>query len=109
MAEEKKGTSIEKWDEVNGRDDTTESGVHDTGAEAVQELLQKTKEKDLQMHGVEDMLEQTDNQIDGVINNVSTESKGEKEAKASVIEKLKVAESEKQCMRCVYPADREAR
>ena len=54
-------------------------------------------------------MEQNDNQLDGVINNVPTETVAEKEAKSSVIEKLKATIPEKHCSKCVCPTDREAR
>ena len=41
------------------------------------------------LRGMEDMIEQNDNQLDGIINNLPQETVAEKEAKASVLEKLK--------------------
>ena len=61
------------------------------------------------LRGIEDMVEQNDNQLDGVINNVPTETVAEKEAKSSVIEKLKVTTPDKHCSKCHCPNDREAR
>ena len=61
------------------------------------------------LRGIEDMVEQNDNQLDGVINNVPTETVAEKEAKSSVIEKLKVTTPDKHCTKCHCPNDREAR
>ena len=39
---------------------------------------------------IEDQIEQNDNQLDGIINNMPEETVTEKDAKASVVEKLKV-------------------
>ncbi len=39
--------------------------------------------------GLEDQIEQNDNQLDGIINNLPEETTAEKEAKASVVEKLR--------------------
>ena len=49
------------------------------------------------LRGIEDQIEQNDNQLDGIINNMSEETVSEKEAKTSVVEKLKapVPEHEK--------------
>lgn len=41
------------------------------------------------MRSLEDMIEQNDNQLDGIINNLPEETVAEKEAKSSVVEKLK--------------------
>ena len=41
------------------------------------------------MRGLEDQIEQNDNQLDGIINNLPEETVAEKEAKSSVVEKLK--------------------
>ncbi len=40
---------------------------------------------------IEDQVEQNDNQLDGIINNMPEETVTEKDAKASVVEKLKVS------------------
>ena len=42
------------------------------------------------LRGIEDMIEQNDNQLDGVINNLPETTVAEKEAKTSVLDKLKV-------------------
>ena len=101
MAEGKKGTPVEKWDEVNGREDMAENKVRD--------MDRNGEEQNVQMRSIEDMLEQNDNQLDGVINNVSIETEAEKEAKSSVVDKLKATNSEKHCTKCHHPTDREAR
>ena len=41
------------------------------------------------LRGIEDQIEQNDNQLDGVINNLPEETVAEKEAKTSIVEKLK--------------------
>lgn len=43
------------------------------------------------LRGVENLIEQNDNQLDGVINNLPEETLAGKESKSSVIEKLKVS------------------
>ena len=79
MAEERKGTPVEKWDEVNGRAGAEEHALHDPTAEGSQ------------MCTIEDAVEQNDNAIDGVINNLPKPEEAEKEeqAKVSVLKKLK--------------------
>lgn len=61
------------------------------------------------LRSLEDMLEQNDNQLDGVINNMPTDTVEEKEAKSSVIEKLKASAPDKHCSKGHHPKDREAR
>ena len=45
------------------------------------------------LRGIEDQMEQNDNQLDGVINNLPEKTPAEKESKSSVIEKLKASMS----------------
>ena len=61
------------------------------------------------LRSMEDMLEQNDNQLDGVINNMPTETPAEKEEKSAVMEKLKVTTPERSCSKCHRQSDREAR
>ena len=144
MAEEKKGTPVEKWDEVNGRADdgvmqdiskniegrrlgerfielreatgmsrkefagylnipyrtmTDWEANKRTMPEYVFALIEYKVVHDLgldsrvlgsQMRGIEDMVEQNDNQLDGVINNVPADvAKITREDRQSVLEKLK--------------------
>lgn len=42
------------------------------------------------MRGIEDLIEQNDNQLDGIINNIPLDTVSEKEAKSSVVEKIKM-------------------
>lgn len=79
--EKKKGTETTRWDEVNGCVQVEEKPV-------VQELPGFDSKKN-PMRSIEDMIEQNDNQLDGVINNLPEETVAEKEAKTSVVEKLK--------------------
>lgn len=97
MSEAKKGTEVKKWDEVNGAASVEfkELPGFDSGRNP--------------LRGIEDMVEQNDNQLDGVINNVPAETVAEKEAKSSVIEKLKATAPEKHCSKCHRSNDREAR
>lgn len=46
------------------------------------------------LRGIEDVMEQNDNQLDGVINNLPETTVSEKEAKTSVLDKLKVPAEE---------------
>ena len=48
------------------------------------------------LRSLEDMIEQNDNQLDGIINNLPEETIAEKEAKTSVLDKLKVPLEEKE-------------
>lgn len=54
------------------------------------------------LRGMEDQMEQNDNQLDGVINNLPEKTITEKEAKTSIVEKLKapVPEHEKKTKSC---------
>lgn len=54
--------------------------------------LGKKNEKwnDNPLRSIEDLIEQNDNQLDGIINNLPEETVAEKEAKTSIVEKLKV-------------------
>ena len=60
------------------------------------------------LRGIEDMVEQNDNQLDGVINNVPAETVAEKEAKSSAIEKLKATAPEKETFRAKICEDIDA-
>jgi len=167
MAEEKRGTPVQKWDEVNGAgsmgmDAPTKDGEAKSQSERFKELREMTgmnrKEfcnyfdipydtvRDWErydkmpnyvlalleyriksefggnpqirvnepnalgnvMRGIEDQLEQNDNQLDGIINNGPRELEVEREARDSVLKKLKdcieILEEEKKrqpvCVRC---------
>ena len=103
MAEERKGTPIEKWDEVNGREVVEENPMHDSTAMGSQ------------MRTIEDAVEQNDNAIDGVINNLPKPEDVEKEEqeKTSVLKKLKehVGGTDEERVRlpkgCCYEPERE--
>ena len=41
------------------------------------------------LRGLEDLIEQNDNQLDGIINNLPEETCAEKEGKTSILEKIK--------------------
>ena len=41
------------------------------------------------LRGLEDLIEQNDNQLDGIINNLPEETTAEKETKTSILEKIK--------------------
>ena len=90
--EKAKTRKIKKWDEVNGETETEISdGIiyvpdETTGAEP---SISRNP-----MRGIEDMVEQNDNNFDGVINNVKTEQdytmlEFSDDDRKSVLEKLK--------------------
>ena len=86
MAEEKKGQSIEKWDEVKGSQAPEEVIPEPAN---IPEDIKGDRDLGEQMRNTEDMLEQNDSCIDGIINNLPEETVAEKEAKTSVREQLK--------------------
>ena len=168
MAEEKRGTPVQKWDEVNGAgsmgmDAPAKDGEARSQGERFKELCNITgmNRKDFAtylgipyntmtdwelnqrhmpnyvfalieykvrnefggnpqikindpnsignvMRGIEDQLEQNDNQLDGIINNGPRELEVEREARESVLKKLKdcieILEEEKKrqpvCVHC---------
>lgn len=168
MAEEKRGTPVQKWDEVNGAgsmgmDAPAKDGEARSQGERFKELREMTGmnrkdfadylgapyrtmtewERDTRvmpnyvfalieykiknefggnpkldikdpnalgnvMRGIEDQLEQNDNQLDGIINNGPRELEVERKARDSVLKKLKdcieILEEEKKrqpvCVRC---------
>ena len=168
MAEEKRGTPVQKWDEVNGAgsmgmDAPAKDGEARSRGERFKELREMIGmnrkdfadylgvpyrtmtewERDTRvmpnyvfalieykiknefggnpkldikdpnalgnvMRGIEDQLEQNDNQLDGIINNGSRELEVEREARESVLKKLKdcieILEEEKKrqpvCVHC---------
>lgn len=71
-------SDVKKWDDVNG-------------VAVVSEKDESTDPVKLKSHTrtMEDMVEQNDNQLDGIINNLPKETVAEKEAKTSVREQLK--------------------
>ena len=71
-------SDVKKWDDVNGINVIPEK---DESSDPVK-LKSHTRT-------MEDMIEQNDNQLDGIINNVPEETVAEKEAKNSVWEQLK--------------------
>ncbi len=86
--EKRMGTPVEKWDEVNGRADT----------KLPQELDPNTIGN--VRRGLEDQVEQNDNNLDGIINNVATDDKPaetvkEKEERTSLLQELKKSAPEK--------------
>lgn len=85
MAEERKGTPIERWDEVNGRSGDTETSVAEKTDGSGRNIGERLGE---QMRNIEDAVEQNDNSIDGVINNLPDQE----DAKKSVLKKLRERE-----------------
>ena len=90
--EKAKTRKIKKWDEVNGE---TETEIYD----GIIYVPDETAGADPSisrnpMRGIEDMVEQNDNNFDGIINNVKSEADTVKlelsdDDKKSVLEKLK--------------------
>lgn len=80
--EKAKTRKIKKWDEIHGEYEVEEAAV-------VGSSISKNP-----MRSIEDMVEQNDNNLDGVINNVKVDSavgtfENVSEDKKSVLEKLK--------------------
>lgn len=71
-------SDVKKWDDVNG-------------VAVIPEKDESSDPVKLKSHTrtMEDMIEQNDNQLDGIINNAPEETVAEKEAKTSVWEQLK--------------------
>ena len=88
MAEERKGTPVKKWDEVNGCP-TEEVAVPNTSQTT--EGGNIAERSGNQMRNIEDAVEQNDNSLDGVINNLPQPDETEK-ARESVLQKLKERE-----------------
>ena len=88
MAEERKGTPVKKWDEVNGCL-TEEVAVQDTSqATEGRNIAERLGD---QMRSIEDAIEQNDNSLDGVINNLPQPDEAEK-TRESVLQRLKERE-----------------
>ena len=125
MAETKKGTEIKKWDEVNGVALVELQEAIPVSETVAYAKLQMNDLARNPLRGIEDLVEQNDNQLDGVINNMPEETVAEKfkekdsekdkekflekGKKYSVIEKLKSSESEKCSCAWLTPSDREER
>lgn len=96
--EKKRKSKIQKWDEVTG---ATEIEVDEITADASEEAGAGPSISKNPMRGIEDMVEQNDNNFDGVINNlpepkpvaqVTNEDVIESEQKKkSVLEKIREA------------------
>lgn len=71
-------SDVKKWDDVNG------VAVVPEKDESMDPVKLKSHTRTM-----EDMVEQNDNQLDGIINNLPEETVAEKEAKTSVREQLK--------------------
>ena len=89
--EKKRKSKIQKWDEVGG---AAEVEIDEVTADASEEAGAGPAISKNPMRGIEDMVEQNDNNLDGVINNVKAEpAVGTLEIvpddKKSVLEKLK--------------------
>ena len=88
MAEERKGTPVKKWDEVNGCP-TEEVAVPNTSQAAEgRNIAERLGD---QMRSIEDAIEQNDNSLDGIINNLPQSDEAEK-TRESVLQRLKERE-----------------
>ena len=65
--EKKLGTPIEKWSDIDMPTAVTEAPIDDKGRELDPFTIGNVR------RGLEDQIEQNDNQLDGIVNNVRTE------------------------------------
>ena len=94
--EKKRKSKIQKWDEVGG---VVETEIEEVTADALEETGAGPAISKNPMRGIEDMVEQNDNNFDGVINNVpepkpvaqvdSEDVIEEVQKKKSVLEKIR--------------------
>ena len=94
--EKKRKSKIQKWDEVGG---ATELEIEEVTADASEEAGAGSAISKNPMRGIEDMVEQNDNNFDGVINNLpepkpvaqvdSEDVIEEVQKKKSVLEKIR--------------------
>ena len=94
--EKKRKSKIQKWDEVGG---AVETEIEEVTADASEETGAGPAISKNPMRGIEDMIEQNDNNFDGVINNLpepkpvtqvdSEDVIEEVQKKKSVIEKIR--------------------
>ena len=106
--EKKRKSKIQKWDEVGG---ATEVEIDEITSDAIEEAGAGPAISKNPMRGIEDMVEQNDNNFDGVINNlpepkpvtqVSAEDVIEEEQKKkSVIGRIREAISDSERVRPV--------
>ena len=113
--EKKRKSKIQKWDEVGG---ATELEIEEVTADASEEAGAGSAISKNPMRGIEDMVEQNDNNFDGVINNLpepkpvtqvdSEDVIEEVQKKKSVLEKIRenAPDPEKVKPMCLCP-DRE--
>lgn len=87
MSEERKGKRIEQWDEVAGVTTVVEKEKTDT----IEDVGAGPSISRHYLRGVEDQVEQNDNNFDGIINNTPQETVAEKEQRTSIAEKLRTA------------------
>lgn len=77
MAETKKGTELKKWDEVNGvASEELQEAIPASETDAYAKLQMNDLVRN-PLRGIEDLVEQNDNQLDGVINNMPAETVAE--------------------------------
>ena len=88
MAEERKGTKIKKWDDVNGCPTEEVAVLNTFQATEGRNIAERSGD---QMRSIEDAIEQNDNSLDGVINNLPQPDEAEK-GRESVLQKLKERE-----------------
>lgn len=94
--EKKRKSKIQKWDEVGG---AVETEIEEVTADASEEAGAGPAISKNPMRGIEDMVEQNDNNFDGVINNLpepkpvtqvdSEDVIEEEQKKKSVLEKIR--------------------
>lgn len=90
MAENMKGKKIKKWDEVTGAEieiDTSEGAGPDEMSGAGPSISKNP------IRGIEDMVEQNDNNFDGVINNLPEVKPAAQVSNEDVIEEIQKKKS----------------
>lgn len=112
MKERKKGNHLKKWDEVTGNERTeAEDALTDEDSEVAGTGPSISRNP---IKGTEDLLEQNDNNLDGVINNLPEDEISkrasqlyeiEEERKKSVLKNLRKMDSDKEKQSGKNPQD----
>lgn len=104
--EKKRKSKIRKWDEVGG---AVETEIDEMTVEATEEPGMGPAISKLPMKGIEDMVEQNDNNLDGVINNLPEPKSAAQVTAEDVIEAEQKKKSVLEKIRETVPNDDKAR